>query len=312
MAMQKRKIESIFKLEETLHIPVGAVCNNNCIFCMEDRNDRKIAVQSLTENKIISMLRDKKSLGKVIFTSGEPTLNQNLASYIKSAREIGFKNIGIVTNARALCYPDTAAHLLECGLTEVIVSIHSFDPKTHDRLTRTPGSFSQSLAGLKNLSELKSTNGFTLHLSHILCRSNLQGLKRDCEIAGRFNIDTIIFNALMPLGRANRKTMLARYGDIVHEVSEISLSWRAGISLNDVPHCVARPVLENLGRMEIYNLKNSKDRDYSHPVLENRVKRLECANCCFDSVCIGVWENYVRFFGWDEFEPAEDFAGDME
>ena len=35
-----------------------------------------------------------------------------------------------------------------------------------------------------------------------------------------------------------------------------------------------------------------------------RTKRAECATCRYDSVCEGVWVNYLRRFGWDEMEPV--------
>jgi cyclic pyranopterin phosphate synthase len=35
-----------------------------------------------------------------------------------------------------------------------------------------------------------------------------------------------------------------------------------------------------------------------------RDKRAECARCKYDAVCEGVWRNYLKRRGWDEFEPV--------
>jgi cyclic pyranopterin phosphate synthase len=35
-----------------------------------------------------------------------------------------------------------------------------------------------------------------------------------------------------------------------------------------------------------------------------RSKRAECARCRYDAQCEGVWSNYVRRTGWDEFVPV--------
>ena len=35
-----------------------------------------------------------------------------------------------------------------------------------------------------------------------------------------------------------------------------------------------------------------------------RHKRPECATCRYDRVCEGVWGNYLRRYGWDEFVPV--------
>ncbi len=36
-----------------------------------------------------------------------------------------------------------------------------------------------------------------------------------------------------------------------------------------------------------------------------RSKRAECASCRYDAVCEGVWLNYTRRLGWEEFRPVE-------
>ena len=35
-----------------------------------------------------------------------------------------------------------------------------------------------------------------------------------------------------------------------------------------------------------------------------RAKRAECARCRYDGVCEGVWKNYLKRNGWDEFVPV--------
>jgi cyclic pyranopterin phosphate synthase len=37
---------------------------------------------------------------------------------------------------------------------------------------------------------------------------------------------------------------------------------------------------------------------------EMRDKRPECASCKYDPVCEGVWRNYLKRMGWDEFQPV--------
>ncbi len=35
-----------------------------------------------------------------------------------------------------------------------------------------------------------------------------------------------------------------------------------------------------------------------------REKRAECARCRYAATCEGVWSNYLKRFGWDEFAPV--------
>ena len=307
-AMKKALTTPIDPLE-TLHIAVGHSCNNNCIFCMEsDRENRYTRLSRLDDETISSILEEKKGLGKVVFTSGEPTLNTNLNRYISLARGLGYGSVSLVTNGRMLCYPDFADGLLAGGLTEIIISIHSSQARLHERLTRSPGSFTQSLAGLKNLSSLKKKYRFDLHVSRIVCRANIRGLAEDCLFFSQFPIDSVIINPLMPQGRADNRRLLARYSDIVAGISGYITGRRARISLNDVPLCAAVPILANLGTMERYHIRDDDDGAYSSPVLQGRTRRERCGSCAFDRVCIGVWEKYIEYFGWDEFEPVERSA----
>ena len=35
-----------------------------------------------------------------------------------------------------------------------------------------------------------------------------------------------------------------------------------------------------------------------------RTKRAECASCRYTATCEGVWKNYLKRYGWDEFVPV--------
>ena len=35
-----------------------------------------------------------------------------------------------------------------------------------------------------------------------------------------------------------------------------------------------------------------------------RAKRPECSACRYDARCEGVWKNYLKRMGWDEFAPV--------
>ena len=39
-----------------------------------------------------------------------------------------------------------------------------------------------------------------------------------------------------------------------------------------------------------------------------RTKRPECASCVYDAQCEGVWKNYTKRYGWDEFVPVRGEA----
>ena len=62
-----------------VHILTGAVCNNNCIFCMEEDRDGRYTVNSATSDDSVRwILARQTAYEEVCFTSGKPTTNQRL------------------------------------------------------------------------------------------------------------------------------------------------------------------------------------------------------------------------------------------
>ena len=141
-----------------LHVLVGSRCNNNCIFCMEgDREGRSKHVTSQTSNDVQRMIEYFSDSKEILFTCGEPTLNKELARYIFWAKRERYKTIALISNGRALASKDYLDKLIKLGLNKITISLHGHTAKLHDALTRTPGSFDQTVLGLRNISDIKLT-----------------------------------------------------------------------------------------------------------------------------------------------------------
>ncbi|MBZ0120903.1 MAG: hypothetical protein K8H88_28170, partial [Sandaracinaceae bacterium] len=66
--------ERIESHDERLHLSIGAVCNNNCVFCMEeDRDARYTNNSAMTEERVRWILERHRGAEEVCWTSGEPT-----------------------------------------------------------------------------------------------------------------------------------------------------------------------------------------------------------------------------------------------
>src|SRR5678809_280949 len=71
--------ERIEKQAERVHVSIGAVCNNNCIFCMEeDRDGRYVNNSAMTADRVRWILAENRGAEEVCFTSGEPTTRPEL------------------------------------------------------------------------------------------------------------------------------------------------------------------------------------------------------------------------------------------
>ena len=65
--------------DERVHVLTGAVCNNNCVFCMEEDRDERYVVNSQTDDAMIqAILAERAGAEEICFTSGEPTTNPHL------------------------------------------------------------------------------------------------------------------------------------------------------------------------------------------------------------------------------------------
>ena len=60
--------------DERIHISIGAVCNNNCIFCKEeDRDGSYVNNPAITVERVRWILEQGRGATAACFTSGKPT-----------------------------------------------------------------------------------------------------------------------------------------------------------------------------------------------------------------------------------------------
>lgn len=107
-------------------------------------------------DELVAEVRDRKPGEKqVIFAGREPPIHPNFLELVGEAREAGYFSIEVVTNGRIFASREFARSAVMAGLTDVMVGFFSSDPSVHDSLTRTPGSWKQTVAGIRNLLELR-------------------------------------------------------------------------------------------------------------------------------------------------------------
>ncbi|MFC1611924.1 radical SAM protein [Myxococcota bacterium] len=317
-----------------VHVAIGPVCNNNCLFCMEeDRRGRREINAALTPEHVRNVLVHHRGAEEVCFTSGEPTLVAGLPTYVAWARELGYSRVSLSTNGRRLAYKPYCAALVRAGLNLLYISIHGHSAKIHDGLTRTPGAFAQTMAGLQNVVALKN-NALRVHTCTVVTKRNVLHF---WEIFTRLRdegADQVVFNVPQPNGRADTHfdRVVVRYEEVAVQFERFLERLEQGrppVFLVDIPACVTERIPDfHRGWVERYvhheatsalsqepltsrpttvpGLVERRRSDYDHAW---RWKRLECARCARDEACPGVWSVYVKRFGWDEFQPIEQHHG---
>lgn len=237
-----RRIDDL-DLNERLHVDIGISCNNNCLFCMEeDRQGRAQRVGRLNPEDIRRILDSNVGRKEVVFVSGEPTLSPHFLDYVRHAHKAGYQRVGVISNGRRFAYAPFVVDCLRAGLNHVIISLHGPTPQVHDGLTRTPKSFEQALAGIKNLSPYRA-RGLRLDTSTVLTRRNCKQEILEVHLALlRPLVDQMVFNVIQPFGRGKTHfdSLVMRYREAAEELGrffEAHAHEELPIFLVDIPYC---------------------------------------------------------------------------
>ncbi|HJK92991.1 MAG TPA: radical SAM protein HxsC4 [Polyangiaceae bacterium LLY-WYZ-15_(1-7)] len=322
--------------QERVHVLTGTVCNNNCIFCMEeDREGRKVLNSKTDDALVARILRENPGCEEVCFTSGEPTTNRALPRWVKMAKAAGVRRVSMMTNARALSYGRFTRGLVKAGMSRFYVSIHGHTAKLHDSLVRTPGAFEQTVGGIREIAALQRF-GVELHTSTVVTKRNLPHLRDVYRFLRGLGVEQVVFNVMQANGRANThfERIFPRYSAIAAEAKRFLDAERAAgeeartmAFFVDIPLCTTTALPDfNRGYVEAYKHYEPDDggtggHDRRLAVMDAteddlvevrrsdldddlRLKRAECAGCRYDAVCEGVWANYLKRFGWDEMVPV--------
>ena len=333
MSAEPSIVDRLERQRERLHVSIGAVCNNNCVFCMEeDRDGRYVNNSAMTPERVRWILESHRGAEEVCFTSGEPTTRPELGDFVTWAKSLGYRRISVMTNGRRLSHLPYAAALAKAGMNRFYISIHGHTKKLHEGLTRTPESFEQTVAGLDSVARLKRF-GVELHTSTVITDRNLPHILDIYRFLRSHGVDQVVLNVMQANGRAN-----TFFEQIFPRYTEIAARFRAFIAevneprpmafLVDIPLCTTEQIPDfNRGYVEKYRhfdveekaalpeLAREERRQSGRGkglVLVTRTdlddaerdKRPECRSCKYDAQCEGVWKNYTRRYGWDEMVPV--------
>lgn len=313
---------------------MDSACNNSCMFCV-DNDQHGPGLFKKFENEIIyKILRDNRSFKKVCFGGGgEPTLSPNLINYIKYAREQGYQEIAVVSNGRQYRDVKYCLDLIQAGVREFTVSIHGHSSIIHDTLTRHPGSFAQTVDGLRNFSRIRQSLPIRVNISHVVNRVNYRFLDRFFEFVAQYLVDIVILNTVQPRGdnmEENFLVLMPQYKEVARKIENIFFKksellksklspFEWFVSIVEMPVCVSKRLffLAGFGKIRLirstknYEVRAQEESSREYTLLAARrntnvslkEKSDKCLECQYNCVCEGVFSNYVKHFGWSEFVP---------
>jgi len=139
-------------------------CNEKCIHCYMDKG-RKDLLTTKDIERILVSLKNEKCLF-VTFTGGEIFVRPDVVEVISLAGDRHFV-IDILTNG-TLINERIIEALLQNPIRRLQISIYGADAKTHEKVTKIPGSFKQTITGIHLLREA----GIKVEVAFLLMKFN--------------------------------------------------------------------------------------------------------------------------------------------
>jgi radical SAM protein with 4Fe4S-binding SPASM domain len=172
-------------------------CNLKCKHCFADSGNFNL--NELTTEELFELIDQMKDAGTFFLSiaGGEPLLRDDLFQIIKYARE-NFIAVSISTNG-LLINKEIAKKFNELNLNTISVSIDGLEI-THDHI-RGNGNFRKTIEKIKILRRYCKTA--TLAIRTTINSLNINEYKELIKLAEKLSLDSIRFNPIHLLGRAN-------------------------------------------------------------------------------------------------------------
>lgn len=304
------------------YIQVNRHCNNSCHFCSNPSNG-----QNITYEEGIKIIDDFLVSGYkwIIFTGGEPTLSLDLPKWISYAKEKWIES-RMISNGMMTANFDFTKKLSDAWLELVHFSVYSYNPKIHDFLTNTPGSWKKLMLSIQNASSL----GIRVQINTVISHYNQSHLDITVQfLMKQFpQIEHFVWNNLDPL--MMRKT-------------EVALSTLPDFSLFELPLRRSMQLLISLWktfRVERVPLCYMRGFEYFSTETRKIVKKEErrihflderwvaeqptswflhdkweaCKKCDLNDICGGIWlhqphhilgEDHPGYYDFVEYRPQK-------
>jgi len=238
---------------------------------------------------------------KIIFTGGEPTIHPDFFKILSFTRKkFPPVIIEIDTNGRRFCYPSFTKKVLSFTPVNVYISLHGYNAKTHDAITRTPGSFSQTVKGIENLLKYKSLGLHEFELRIIITKLTYRYAEEILKfIKKNFpGIDRVVIIFMEMEGQAgkNFKIVGVTYTDLkkIKFIPKIA-KWIPKFKEFRFYHFPLCTISSSLWK---YTWRTVEDYELT--------SLPQCNRCLYKKYCLGIYKDYLKKVGGKEFKPIRE------
>jgi MoaA/NifB/PqqE/SkfB family radical SAM enzyme len=288
---------------------IGYSCNNNCIFCSAEsykKRDFNKSTQEVTEE-----LANAKERGmqEVEFIGGEPTLRKDFVGLVGLAKTLGYERIILTTNGRLFSYQKFVDRVINAGLNEITFSIYGSNSRLHNSLTRTPSSFEQLIKGIKNV--VKHGSRVKIAANIVIVKSNVKDLPNIVGLVKTLGLREIFLSFAGPEGKIyHNPFIIPQLNDIKPYFKQVIDDFRSNmdIIIMHLPYCFLEGYDGYFMPSEDHTFLTTPEKEDSglrSKLSDLKIKFGFCKRCKFDSLCGGIWKDYVRLYGDKEFRSIQ-------
>lgn len=278
-------------------------CNNHCIMCTNPFifQLEKNGYYYLYKTLILVWAGYKfKSNDSLNFTGGEPTIHPDFFKIIDWFHARSPKsNIAIASNGRMFYYKNFTKNLLKINNLLLEIAVHGYDERTHDLITRTKGSFKQTIEGIHNILRFKNDSQ-ELEIRIIITKLTYKNLDKILAfIKNEFDIKQIrdivlIFLEMEGQAETNFNIVGITYKEVMKFLPQVVNKWAScfnDLRLYHFPLCV---------------LPSELWPDAWRTLRAEEVMFLpRCNKCLFEKYCLGIHRDYLTLVGNKEFKAPK-------
>ncbi len=293
-----------------LFYKIGNLCNSKCLYCVAGE-----ATEAFIDLKnLIKELESKVAdYDCIVFTGGEPTMHPKFFELMAITFYLGFK-IEIQSNIRLFSSKKFTTKIQKFNV-KIIVCMNSSREDIFDLMANAKGAYKQTVQGARNLIDA----GIEVNTKIIITNYNYDHLREIVQFVKAFGINVSMLVFLTPMGFAmkNFKQINLQYRDVlpaVHEALQWGINHNMRMETENIPGCLLD---EKYHRYNSEYDEGQKKLDgiylnVSKGLYNCRTERIEeqkqrvsgCIHCPYFYKCEGVYREYVRNFGEEEFNPT--------
>ena len=297
-------------------IKIGYACNDECIHCVveELRKSANLKKEFLSTAKYKEEISNQKKQGVdlIVLTGGEPTIFKDFFDILKFIKENNLK-IHIQSNGRKFSNFDFAKNANEY-ITSYEIALHGPNKEIHEKITQTPGSFEETVLGLKNLVKLNAK----IEGKIVLSKYNYSYLVETLSLYKELGVKFVTVAFAHSSGEKNYiQNITATYTEIKPYIEKSLDNFKDNelfISLENILPCALDKQYSLKHFQDFYqtfknsNLKLVGKQTQNWLFLKKAIRKKDesiCKKCLYNTFCEGYWKEYIEERGFSEFNPIE-------